>query len=137
MSTKKLVFIIVGVVATMALLVALFVGGIAGIVFYKFSHSEPAEQARTYLRRNEALKRDIGEVKDFGWLVSGEISTHNMDGEAILHLKVIGETRTVNATVNLSYRDNRGWRVTGASYERDGQTVDLMRSYEPAVPSPN
>ena len=60
----------------------------------------------------------------------------NGDGVATLYLKVIGEKRTVNSKVDLSYRSNREWRVTGASYDRDGQTIDLMQSYGPPVLPP-
>ena len=135
MTTKKIVFIIVGIVAVLVLIVALFVGGIVWFAFRTIGNSEAAETARAYLRSNEILKRDIGEVKDFGSFVTGNINVQNANGEATLHLKVIGERRTVNASVDLAYRSNRNWRVTGASYERDGETVDLMRGYEPA-PSP-
>jgi hypothetical protein len=83
------------------------------------------------------LKQDIGEVKDFGSFITGNVNVHNTDGEATLNLKVIGEKRTVNATVNLSYRSNRSWRVTGATYDRDGQTIDLVQGYgPPPTPTP-
>src|ERR1700686_2830255 len=120
MSTKKIVLIIVGIFTALALIVALFVGGTVLFAFRTIGNSEAAETARTFLRNNELLKRDIGNVKDFGWFVTGNISVQNTDGEATLHLKVIGEKRTVNATVDLSYRNNRSWRVTGATYERNG-----------------
>ena len=138
MTTKKIVLIIAGILGVLVLVVALFVGGIAWFVFHTIGNSEAAETARTYLRDNKTLKSDIGEVKDFGSFVTGSINTQNADGEATLHLKVIGERRTVNARVDLSYRSNRAWRVTGATYDRDGTTVDLMQSYEspPTAPSP-
>jgi len=135
-TTKKIVFIVVGIVAVLALIIALFVGGIVWFAFHTIGNSEAAETARFYLRSNEILKRDIGEVKDFGSLVTGNINVQNANGEATLHLKVIGERRTVNASVDLAYRSNRNWRVTGASYEHDGETVDLMRGYE-SSPSPS
>ena len=135
MTTKKIIAIVVGIVAVLGLLVALFVGGIVWLTFHTINNSDAAETARTYLRNNEVLKQDIGEVKDFGSFITGQINVENADGEARLNLKVIGEKRTVNATVDLAYRTNRNWRVTGASYERDGRTIDLMRVYEPA-PSP-
>jgi len=134
MSTKKIVLIIAGILGVLALLVALFAGGIAWFAFRTIANSEAAETARTYLRANEVLKQDIGEVKDFGSFITGQINVANGDGEATLYLKVIGEKRNVNATVNLSYRSNRNWRVTGASYQRDGQTIDLMRPYEQSPP---
>src|SRR5512141_699268 len=114
MSTKKIVLLIVGIIAVLVLIVALFVGGIAWFVFHTISSSDAAETARTYLRNNEKLKQDIGEVKDFGSIVTGQINRQNSSGEATLNLKVYAERETVNATVSLSYRSNRGWRVTDA-----------------------
>ena len=130
MTTKKLLLIIAGILGVLGLLVVLFVVGIGWFVFRTIGTSEAADTARAYLRANETLKRDIGEVKDFGSLVSGELSRQDASGEATLHLKVIGERKTVNATVELSHRSNRGWRVTAASYESGGRTIDLMSPYE-------
>ena len=135
-ATKKLLFAILGIFSVLVLIVVMFVGGIAWFTFHTIGNSEAAETARTFLRSNEQLKQEIGEVKDFGSFVTGQINVQNANGEASLHIKVIGERKTVNATVDLSYRSNRNWRVTGASYERDGQTIDLMRPYEEPAPSP-
>ena len=132
MSTKKIVLIVVSIVAVLALIAALFVGGIVWFTFHTIGSSEAANTARAYLRSNEKLKQDIGEVKDFGSLVTGSINVQNQNGDATLKLKVYGEKKTVNATVDLSYRNNRAWRVTGASYESDGRTIDLMSAYESA-----
>lgn len=137
MSTKRIVLLVVGIVAVLVLIVALFVGGIAWFVFHTIGSSDAAETARTYLRGNEKLKQDIGEVKDFGSIVTGQINRQNSSGEATLNFKVYAERETVNATVSLSYRSNRGWRVTDASYQRSGQTIELIQPYEPAAsPSP-
>jgi len=137
MSTKKIIAIILGVVAVLGLIVALFVGAIFWFAMHAIGTSEAADTARTYLRTNEKLKQDVGEVKDFGSLITGNINVNNGDGVATLFIKVIGEKRTVNARVNLSFRSNRNWRVTEASYDRDGQTIDLMKPYESGpTPSP-
>ena len=137
MSTKKIIAIILGVVAVLGLIVALFVGAIFWFVFHTIGSSEAADTARAYLRSDEKLKQDIGEVKDFGRLITGNINVNNGDGVATLYIKVIGEKRTVNARVDLSFRSNRSWRVTEASYDRDGQTIDLMKPYESGPePSP-
>jgi hypothetical protein len=137
MTTRKIVFIIAGIVGVLVLLVALFVGGITWFAFHTIGNSEAAETARTYLRDNKILKSDIGEVKDFSSFITGSIKRENADGEATLYLKVIGEKRAVNARVDLAYRSNRAWRVTGATYDRDGSTVDLMQSYESPPPAPS
>ena len=137
MSTKKIIAIVVGILAVICLIVALFVGGITFFVFRTIGNSEAADTARSYLRSNEKLKQDIGEVKDFGSIVTGNINVSNGDGVATLYLKVYGENKTVNARVDLSYRNNRNWRVTDASYNSDGQTIELMQPYTPApLPSP-
>ena len=115
----------------LGLIVALFVGGITWFAFHTIGNSEAADTARTFLRNNEILKRDIGEVKDFGSFITGNVNVQNTDGEATLHLKVYGEKSTVHVTVDLSYRSNRSWRVTGASYVRDGQIIDLVQGYGP------
>jgi hypothetical protein len=135
MTTKKLVIIIGSVLAAAALLVVIFAGGIVGLAFYSIGKSEAATTAKTFLRNNEKLKQDIGNVNDFGTFITGNVSTRNADGEATLSLKVIGERKTVNATVSLMYRSNRAWRVTDASYVNDsGLTIKLLDPYEQAPP---
>jgi hypothetical protein len=137
MTKKKLVIIIISVLSVVALLVALFVGVISGIIFYSLNHSDAAATARSYLRENEKLKRETGEVKDFGWLVKGSLSAQSGQGDAMLTLKVIGERRTVNAQVALSYRRGSKWWVTDASYVNEkGVNVDLMDKYEPSEAAP-
>jgi hypothetical protein len=135
MTTKKIVLIVAGLVGVLVLLVVVIAGGILWFAFHTIGTSEAADTARTYLRSSEILKRDIGEVIEFGSFVTGSINKQNQDGEATLKLKVYGERKTVNATVNLSYRNNRNWRVTGASYDSDGRTIFLMTPYDMPVPS--
>jgi hypothetical protein len=135
MSTKKIVLIVVGILGVLALLGVLFVVGIGWFVFSTIGNSEAAETARTYLRTNEVLKREIGEVKDFGSFVTGNINTQNQSGEATLNLKVYGERKTVNATVSMAYRSNQNWRVTEAWYDNDGRKVFLLAPYDMPPPS--
>ena len=131
MTTKRLLLIVGGVVIAIGLLIVVFVGGIVGFALYTVGNSDAAMTAKEFLRSNERLKDDIGEVRDFGTFVSGSVNIHNSNGTATLSLKVIGERRSVNATVDLVYRDGRAWRVTAASYRNEaGQTVDLLNAYE-------
>lgn len=131
MTTKKIVLIIGGVVAVLGLLIALFIGGIVWVAFSTIGKSEAAATAKTFLQKNEQLKSDIGDVRDFGFWVTGNINSHNTDGEATLNLKVIGAKKTVPASVNLTYRGGRDWVVVAASYTNDaGQTVSLLNPYE-------
>ena len=131
MTTKKIVILVVSIVVGIGLLIAIFVGGIVGIALYSIGNSEAAETARTFLRNNEQLKQDIGEVRDFGSFVTGNVNIQNNEGNATINLKVIGERKQVNASVDLIYRNGRPWRVIAASYRNDsGQTVQLLDPYQ-------
>ena len=131
MTTKKIVLIVVIVVGVLALLAAVFIGGIVGVVFYQVGNSEAAAQAREFLRNSDKLTDDIGEVKDFGSIVTGSVNVVNSNGEATLHLKVIGERKTVNASVVLVFTNGSAWRVSAASYvNSSGQTIDLLNPYD-------
>jgi len=131
MTTKKILIIVAAVVLVIGLIVVVFVGGIIGVVFYSIGRSEAAETARYYLRTNERLKQDIGEIKDFGKIVTGNVQINNGSGTATINLKVIGERQTVNASVDLIYRNGRPWQVTEASYENDkGQIIELLNPYK-------
>ena len=134
MSTKRILVLVGVAVVAVGLLVVLFVGGIVGFALYTVAHSDAAITAKDFLRNNQRLKDDIGEVRDFGTLVSGSVNVHNSNGDATIGLKVIGERRTVNATVGLAYRDERPWRVVSASYiNDDGRVVDLIGAYEALI----
>jgi hypothetical protein len=117
--TKKQTLIVVGVIGAILLVGLLVVGGIVGIVFYTLNNSEAATTARSFLKTNEKLKQDIGEVEDFGSIVTGSINTNMTGGSARLNLKVVGARRTVNATVALIHGRGQPWRVTEAFYESD------------------
>ena len=135
MTTKKLLIIVFGILGALALLVVIFAGGIIGIAFYAIGNSEAATVAKSFLKQNEKLKKDIGEVRDFGSFVTGSINAQDSAGTATLNLKVIGARRTVNASVSLTYGQSRQWRVTDASYVNEaGQTVSLLDRYGESPP---
>ena len=131
MTTKSIVILAGVTVLVVGLIVVVFVGGIVGFALYAVGNSEAAMTAKEFLRDNQKLKDEIGEVKDFGTLVSGSVNVHNSNGDATIALKVIGERSTVNATVGLAYRDGRPWRVVSASYvNQAGRSIDLINAFE-------
>jgi hypothetical protein len=133
MTTRKIVLIIAGVVVALGFVVVLFVGGIAGLALYSIGNSEAATRAKDFLRHSEKLKADIGEVKDFGSIVTGSINVRNGSGEATLNLKVIGQ-KTVNAQVQLVMVNGGAWRVSSASYvNTSGQTINLLDPFEAGI----
>ncbi|HEV7744281.1 MAG TPA: cytochrome c oxidase assembly factor Coa1 family protein [Pyrinomonadaceae bacterium] len=131
MTTKKIVIIIVSIVIVLGLIVVLVAGGVVGIALYGMNNSEAAKVSKEFLGNNEKLKAEIGEVKGFGKFITGNINTTNGDGSAQLHLKVIGERKEVNATVELVFRSGHQWRVTAASYRNAaGEDIDLLNPYD-------
>jgi len=133
MTTKKILLTIGGVVVVLAFLVICFVGAIVGFALYQVSNSEAAARARDFLRKSEKLQADIGAVKDFGSIVTGNVSVSDSSGTATLNLKVIGERKTVNATVELLL-SNRRWSVGSAYYvDSSGQKVQLLDPYDTKV----
>ena len=137
MTTKKIVLIVIGVVVVLALLAGVFVGGIVGVVLYQVGNSEAAAKAKDFLRTSDKLTAEIGEVTDFGSIITGNVNVANNNGEATLHLKVIGSRKTVNASVDLIYTNGSAWRVSAASYvNSSGQTIDLLDPYDSKIPVP-
>jgi hypothetical protein len=131
MTTKKIVLIVGGVVIVMVLIVAVFVGAIVGFAVYQVGNSAAAAKAKDFLRTSEKLKQDIGEVKDFGSIITGNMEVANGNGQATLHLKVIGAQQTVNASVHLVYVNGGDWRVSLANYvNKDGRIIDLLNPFE-------
>ena len=131
MTTRKIVLIIVGVIAAVTLITLVFVGGIVGVALYSVGNSQAAEIARNFLRNNEKLKNDVGEVKEFGSLVTGSVNIDDDNGQATINLKVVGARETVNASVKMIFVHGQSWRVSSASYvNKAGQTISLQDPYD-------
>ena len=135
MTTKKTVIVIASLVISLILVVGLFVGGILLFVSHQVGNSEAAAKAREFLSRNERLKQDVGDVKEFGSFITSSIKVENQSGSTTLNLKVVGTRKTVNASVELMYRNGKEWRVTDASYVNEaGQTVNLLEASQSRTP---
>jgi hypothetical protein len=131
MTTKKIIIIVAAVVLVLGLIVVIVAGGIVGGVLYGIGNSEAANVSRDFLRHSERLKDDIGEVKDFGKVVTGNIQVNSGSGNAELNIKVIGERKEVNATVELVFRGGQQWRVVSAAYQNEaGETINLQSPFE-------
>jgi archaellum component FlaG (FlaF/FlaG flagellin family) len=138
MNTKKVVFAVGTVLGVLAVLTAIFFVAIVFLGLYTVKNSESAEKAKTYLKNNEKLKQDVGEIKNFGNIVMASINERNGNTEVTMKLKVFGERKTVNATVNLMLVQGNAWRVTSASYvNSNGQTISLLDPYDTKVLIPS
>ena len=122
-----------GVVLVLGFLVVCFIGAIVGFALYSLNHSEAAARGRDFLRKNAKLQADIGPVKDFGSIVTGSAMPRENTSTATLHFKVIGEQKTVNATVQIVL-SNRVWAVTEAFYvDSSGKRVELLNPYDTKI----
>lgn len=127
---RRVLFIVGVCVAALALLLALFVGAIMWFASGTIANSEAAETARTFLKSNERLRQETGEVREFGSQVTGRIKSEAGGGVATLNFEVQGSRRAVTASVDLIYKEGFGWRAVGATYKNDaGRTVELLDSY--------
>ncbi|MDQ3908177.1 MAG: thioredoxin family protein [Acidobacteriota bacterium] len=131
MTTKRALLIAAGVVAALALVVAVVAGSIVGFAFYTLDHSAAAQTAKAFLRQNEKLRGDIGDVRGFGYFTTGSMNAQGALGNAELRMKTIGATKTVNATVVLATREGRDWRVVDAYYDDPtGRRIYLTRNFD-------
>ena len=138
MTAKKIMQIVGGVLVALTVLMLAFLLAIVGFGLYTVKNSESAEKAKAYLRTNEKLKQDIGEVKEFGNIVMASINERNGNNEVTLKLKVFGERKTVSATVDLILVQGNTWRVTSASYVNSlGQKIPLLDPYDTMVMIPS
>jgi len=134
MTNRKIFLTIGGVLVAITLIIVGVAGAIVGIAIYTVGNSQAADTSRNFLRNNEKLKSDIGEVKDFGSIVTGSVDVNNDNGQATINIKVIGSRDTVNASVNLLFIHGQDWRVSSASYvNKTGQTVSLQDPYDSKV----
>lgn len=130
MTTKKIVLTVGAVLLAGCLIIAIFAGGIIALAFYTLGNSDAATTAKTFLMHNTRLQQEVGNVNSFGRVVTGSIDTAEK-GEATVNLKVIGDRKTVNASVNLLYLNGRTWRVSSASFENEkGETINLLNPYD-------
>jgi hypothetical protein len=131
MTNRKIFLTVAGILAAITLLIVIFAGVIIGIAVYTIGNSQAAETARNFLRKNEKLKSDIGEVTDFGSIVTGTINANSDNGQATINIKVIGSRATVNTSVNLLLVHGQDWRVSSASYtNKSGHPVSIQDPYD-------
>jgi archaellum component FlaG (FlaF/FlaG flagellin family) len=138
MNAQKIMLTTGSVLVVLALLTTIFLIAIVFFGLYTVSNSESAEKAEDYLRKSEKLKEDIGEVQKFGNIVTAAINDRNGNSEVTLKLKVFGERKTVNATVDLMLVQGNAWRVTSASYvNSNGENIKLLDPYDTKVLIPS
>lgn len=137
MSNRKIFLIIGGTLGSILLLALIFIAVIFGAAYYTIGNSAAANTAKTFLKNSQKLKNDIGEVKDFGSFVTGSANIQNDTGEATINIKVIGEKKSVDASVKMILVQGQAWRVSSASYVNEtGQTITILDPYDSKLTFP-
>lgn len=91
-----------------------------GIMFLKLNemrHWPSTQAAFEFLGESEEIEKKVGNVKRFGFFISGNRTVRNdHSGKANLTIKIIGELSTVSATVYLDCDQQNGWVVRKVHY---------------------
>ena len=85
-------------------------------VFSLIKQSDAYKTAVIHIEKNEVLREEIGGIKDYGIIPSGNINTSNGKGNARLEITVIGEEKEVEVTVILTKESQGEWEVKDLYY---------------------
>jgi len=95
--------------------VLIFVLALLGIVNIAIGNSNALAAAKTYVLNSDSLKREIGDIRGFGFTYSGgiEVSTDaaGETGTANISLIVKGSKKFRELNVYVLKENNRGWEV--------------------------
>jgi hypothetical protein len=95
--------------------VLIFVLALLGIVNIAIGNSNALAAARTYVLNSDSLKREIGDIRGFGFTYSGGIEVSSdaagERGTANISLIVKGSKKFRELNVYVLKENNRGWEV--------------------------
>jgi uncharacterized RDD family membrane protein YckC len=89
----------------------LFICSIITIVIATMKNSGAYKEATYQIKNNPAIIKQVGEVKGFGFMPTGSISTVNGVGEAELNIDVKGKIRDINVYVKLHKNSHEKWII--------------------------
>ena len=89
--------------------------------------SEPFKIASSFVKENQQIKDDLGEVTETSPWFPSSLKTSGSTVQVQLTLRVEGKNGTGKAYVTLVYLRDR-WQITAASYEnRQGKVIPLIK----------
>ena len=118
-----------GVAIGCVALILVGVLGIGGIVYFVFSAIKSNYVYTEAMRRAQAnpqVTARLGTPIEAGWLVSGNVSIKNENGEAHLSIPIHGPRGGAMLYLDASQRDNN-WRYTRLEVVGGGPTLDLLK----------
>src|SRR6185437_2204968 len=115
------------------LLLALFIGGIAALVFTGIKSSEPYQYAVTIASADARVTTQLGAPVMPGWYATGNINVSDSSGNADLAIPLNGTLR--HGTVYVVARKSAGvwhYRMLQVAIDGEAERINLL----PTPPSP-
>ena len=109
------------------ILVALL--GIAGLVFFVFSairSNYVYAEAMRRVQASPAVTARLGTPIEAGWLVSGNVSVKNVNGEAHLSIPIHGPRGGAMLYLD-AFEKSNNWTYTRLEVEGGGPPIDLLK----------
>jgi hypothetical protein len=119
------------------LLLVLFAGAIASMVFGMMKSSEPYHHAVEVASHDPRVVRELGTPIETGWLVSGSFNVSGPSGEANLGIPLKGPLH--NATVYVVAKKSEDvWTYQRLRVRVEGETVAInLLNVNPLAPNPS
>ena len=126
--------IVLSIVAGVALLIVLFVAGLAGVVFAVIKSSEPYQHAIVAAKDDSRAVSLLGAPVQAGWYVTGSENVSGGFGKADLAVPVTGSRR--KGTIHVVATKSAGhWRYAILELRVDGQEGRLNLLAQLSQPS--
>jgi hypothetical protein len=81
------------------------------VVGSTLKNSDAYKVATSEIERNEQIVTETGGIKGYGMIPGGNLSISNGHGRAHLEIKVLGNTKDLNVSVNLEKEPNGQWKL--------------------------
>lgn len=98
-------------ITSLVLIAVLFFSILFSYAINTIKSSKAYETAIEHIEQDPKTLKQIGGVKEYGYLPSGSVNVVNGQGEAFFTIEVIGNKETVHVSVYLEKKRSGRWRV--------------------------
>ena len=102
---------ILPIILTLTSVIAVFFFSIFFFISTFMKNSEAYKTAIKEIEQNKEILIEIGEIKGYGFMPTGNISTENGKGEAQLQITVLGKKNDIVVEVYLTKEINNNWKL--------------------------
>jgi hypothetical protein len=135
-SNKKIIWIIVSIVAVVLVVAVLFVGAILVAVFSAIKSSTPYQHAVEVATHDSRVRAALGPPLKQGWIAGGSINVAGDSGHADLSIPLEGAAH--KGTLYVVARKAEGewtYQTLALRVADTGERIDLLLPEKPALPS--